>query len=738
MVPLYVENTGTEPVFLTYYTALHSLRHFTLKNEQNVTRENPLLLKPGDNYKIQVYFHPYLVGFYVAILAFEFKPDLHPSSSPFYIVRFIEAYRPRPIPHWTSEAPSIIVDGKLPKNRMWRLRQKEIQLQEDIKRYNIPNSKQDYASMVKCSKDNNLLVLEVPGLSENGTSVTPGYELLVWPLGERGEKYRGYIHCVEQDRITLGFSPKLLLRFDDSMKFSVNFCINRLTLRIQHRVLEMASEYKQLLFPSVSHSPTQQPQLPRLSLFDSNLERNPEQYKAVQHIVAGSSRPAPYLVYGPPGTGKTVTLVEAIKQVVKLQPFSHILVCAPSNSATDFLCEKILADVENSQVLRMYACSHNRKTIPHELKECCNLEEDVYIFPSKDRLMEYRVIITTVFTAGRLVAANIPLGHFTHMFLDEAGRPFETECLIPVAGLLNVECTQLVLAGDPKQLGPVVKSPIAMKYGLGVSLLERLMNHISLYKKQNGKFNERFITKLLQNYRSHPAILEIPNELFYGGELQACADEKLCNTFCGWEYLPKKDFPVIFHGVIGHEKHDVNNPSFFNMAEVEVLMDYLKKLLEVQENKKFAIEPADIAIITPYNKQVRITSSEHKTFLEYNTCACQCVCQVGSVEEFLGEERKVIMVSTVRGGSFEYLTLDQQFDIGFLKNEKRFNVAVTRAKALMIVVGNPIVLNMYPAWSSFIRYCRMEGGYTGFGQAEKKEYKEDIEPMSIEPQEEDT
>lgn len=130
-------------------------------------------------------------------------------------------------------------------------------------------------------------------------------------------------------------------------------------------------------------------------LFDRNLEKNPEQYQAVQHIVAGSSKPAPYLVFGPPGTGtagtsvtpglcssltvlsnlgcpvcsgKTVTVVEAIKQIEKTQVSCHILACAPSNSAADLLCRKILDHVDEHKVFRMYASSRDPNVVPEELK----------------------------------------------------------------------------------------------------------------------------------------------------------------------------------------------------------------------------------------------------------------------------------------------------------------------------------------------------------------------------------
>uniref|UniRef100_A0AAQ5ZAQ5 RNA helicase n=1 Tax=Amphiprion ocellaris TaxID=80972 RepID=A0AAQ5ZAQ5_AMPOC len=786
VIKLNVKNTGTEPVYFTYYTALHWLKYFTLMDEHKVTKLSPLSLKPGDSYEIQVQFNCSLVGFYPATLAFEFKPDLQPSSAAFYIVRFIEAqcitslglelapeapYKPRSLPVWTAEAPCEIVDGQQPEGlSVMRLQYEvvlkkyqiplymkqliqslkrptsssdkrallesplswenytekfelllyleELQMEVDIKRYNIPNDEKECAVMYQDPQNKKLLVLEVPGVSENRPSVLRGDQLLVCPVGETKVKYRGYVHCVQLDQVKLGFSSKLLDRFIEGMQFSVEFTVNRLTVRLQHRAAELATTHRlgKVLFPAAPPFACQQTEL-----FDCKLERNPEQYRAVQHIVAGSSKPAPYLVFGPPGTGKTVTLVEAIKQIEKTEHSCHILACAPSNSATDLLCKKILEHVDEHKVYRMYASSWDPKMVPGELKACCNLVGECYTFPAKEELMKYRIMVTTLFTAGRLVTGGIPTGHFTHVFVDEAGHAVEPECVIPLAGLLNAESGQVVLAGDPKQLGPILRSPFALKFGMGISLLERLMTDFPVYCKEDGVFNNCFVTKLLCNYRSHPAILKVPNELFYDGELQVCADEILRNSYCRWEYLPKMGFPVIFHGVAGIDQREKTSPSFFNVAEVEVLMDYVRKLLLSHGKRGLStIAPRDIGIIAPYRKQVqKIRKALEKVGKDFKFKNMNTL-KVGSVEEFQGQERKVIMVSTVRS-SPDYTDYDKMFNLGFVKNEKRFNVAVTRAKALLIVVGNPVVLNTDPTWAHFIKYCQDEGGYTGFTHAEEDE-----------------
>ncbi|KAJ3586909.1 hypothetical protein NHX12_013301 [Muraenolepis orangiensis] len=779
VVRLCVKNAGTTAVYFTYYTLLNWLKCFQMHDEQKVTRARPLTLEPGDKYEIQLMFQASLVSFYPATMAFEFKPNLLPSSVAFHIVRYVQVQRITSLGkelapwHPTKSSPSLLclpqmnalllmdsglkvsptrdrkalLEGPLTMENYCDRFQLLLYLEEqqmlvDIKRYNIPNSDGEYAPMYRDKADKKLLVLKVPGVAENRPSVLRGDKILVCPEGKRGVKYCGHVHAVELESVKLGFSSKLLDGFVDGMRFSVEFTVGRMPLRLQHLAAELAVDNG----------------LGEVLLFDRQLEKNQEQYKAVQHIVAGTSKPAPYLVFGPPGTGKTVTVVEAIKQIHKTQASCHILACAPSNSAADLVCKKVLDHVDRNKVFRLYASSLDRRRVPTELKDCCNLTGEVYEYPSREDLMKYSIIVTTLCTAGRLVTGGLPLGHFSHVFVDEAGHAVETECIIPIAGLLQPESGQVVLAGDPKQLGPILRSPLVQRFGMGRSLLERLMETIPVYQgiivdegeedkvvdDEDGNeeesmrlfYDPRFVTKLLCNYRSHPAILKMPNILFYGQELKVCADPMLRNSYCAWEYLPKMDFPVIFHGVTGLDEQEASSPSFFNRAEVEHLMNYVRKLLEKDGRKgRSRISAKDIGIITPYRKQVlKIRKALQILEKELKISNLSMALKVGSVEEFQGQERTVILVSTVRS-SAQYTDHDNKFTLGFVKNEKRFNVAVTRAKALLIMVGNPRVLCVDPVWNSFIEYCKDNGGYTGYSYTEEEDVVEKLATLyiSIEP-----
>uniref|UniRef100_A0AAX7TW10 RNA helicase n=1 Tax=Astatotilapia calliptera TaxID=8154 RepID=A0AAX7TW10_ASTCA len=695
VVRFHIVNKGTDNIHLTYYTLMFTNSSFFFFR---------LFFPPGESYEVEVKYILNHYGYFPATMYFEFCPDL-PGSVPFCIVREIEAaaqtplavelgpvapYKPFRVAAY-KPVDTIIVDGVPPDRRRMEdseylsptakqklasvkgllscplkmknyshrfhllLHLEEIQMEVDIRKYDLLNQ-----TMTQDQGNRKLLKLRVPGVAENRPSVLRGDCLRVSKSEDTVQPitvYTGYVHRVELDSVKLGFSKKM---------------------------------------------------------FNRQLENNPEQHAAVQRIVAGSSKPAPHLVFGPPGTGKTITVVEAINQVSKADPSAHILACAPSNSACDLLCERLQVNMDSHQIYRVYANSRDPNS------KYCNWDEskDSFVPPQKEVTMKYKVVVTTMVTAGRLVSGGIPVGHFSHVFVDEGGQAVEPECVIAIAGLLDAEKGQLVLAGDPKQLGPILRSPFAIEHGLGLSLLERLMRHNSLYQKNtDGHFDTRFVTKLLRNYRSHSAILKIPNELFYENELQVFADQWERETYCNWEYLPKKGFPVIFHGVMGKDEREANSPSFFNVSEIEVLIDYLTKLMETQGKKGLPkLSATDIGIIAPYRKQVNM----HGAHLSLSRWSDLKELKVGSVEEFQGQERKIIMVSTVRS-SINYVKMDRDFNIGFLSNEKRFNVALTRARSLLIVVGNPVILKKDPTWEKFISYCVKEKGYTGFDFSDVEE-----------------
>uniref|UniRef100_A0A8C5A7M7 RNA helicase n=1 Tax=Gadus morhua TaxID=8049 RepID=A0A8C5A7M7_GADMO len=319
---------------------------------------------------------------------------------------------------------------------------------------------------------------------------------------------------------------------------------------------------------------------------------NTSQREAVRRVLAGECRPTPYILFGPPGTGKTITLIEAVLQVYHFVPSSRVLVCTPSNSAADLVCVRL----HHSGYLHVASLARINASCRQEevLRPYSKAGEDVR------QAAFHRIVVTTCSSAGMLHHIGLQVGHFTHAFLDEAGQATEPEALIPLT-LVSEKDGQIVLAGDPCQLGPVVKSNLATAFALGMSMLERLMAN-PLYCRAEWGYNPLMVTKLMYNYRSHEALLRLPSKLFYHGELCVRAPKSVVNSLCDWKRLPTKGFPLLFHGIRGTEMREGANPSWFNPGEAVQAMLYCCQLVKRLYNP---ISPADIGIIAPYRKQVR-------------------------------------------------------------------------------------------------------------------------------------
>ncbi|KAI0263051.1 P-loop containing nucleoside triphosphate hydrolase protein [Gloeopeniophorella convolvens] len=341
--------------------------------------------------------------------------------------------------------------------------------------------------------------------------------------------------------------------------------------------------------------------------------------KRILSLPPGAS--APFILFGPPGTGKTVTIVEAIKQILRLDPIARLLVCAPSNSAADIIAQRLSGTLGTNSLFRFYAPSRERKTVP----------------------------------------------------ADEAGQATEPETMVAVKNIASAT-TKVVLSGDPKQLRPIVRSAVADALGLGISYLERLMER-DAYRgpdSHGASSNvEESYVKLLKNYRSHHEIIRFPSARFYNEELEPCGEATSINSCLNLTPLVLRKFPVIFCSVAGQDMREASSPSFFNPQEA----------MQCQKLR------AALRQIAPEIK-------------------------VGSVEEFQGDERRIIIITTVRS-SRDFVSYDLRYTLGFVANPRRFNVAVTRAKALLIVVGDPLVLGLDPLWRAFLNSVHAGGGWRG-------------------------
>jgi len=270
--------------------------------------------------------------------------------------------------------------------------------------------------------------------------------------------------------------------------------------------------------------------------------------------------------------------------------------------------------------------------------------------------------------------------------------------LIPISFFAN-ENTNVILAGDPNQLGPVIKSGPASDAGLGKSFLQRLMFIRNIYglATHAGKT----IVDLQRNRRSHGAIIAWPNRYLYEDIMLAHAIPVVARLFLQSEVLVKKGFPIVFHGIKGKELRGRHSPSYLNIHEASVVRDYCLRLVGDHENK---IYPDEIGVIAPYKSQVRAI----RELLRPPGVGLKEVT-VGSVEQFQGQERKVIIFATTRSNS----EVDKRKAMGFVQNRQRMNVAITRAQSLLIVVGDPEVLGKDELWRTFLNYASLRGGWTG-------------------------
>jgi helicase MOV-10 len=218
-------------------------------------------------------------------------------------------------------------------------------------------------------------------------------------------------------------------------------------------------------------------------------------------------------------------------------------------------------------------------------------------------------------------------------------------------------------------------------------MMERIMSLDNYKYDQLYGYNSTFIVQLVENFRSHPSIFEFSNEEFYNSRLVSRQKEETANFAIGWNLLPNKNYPVIFHANTTASARKRGGTSMFNQGELNVVKKYVTALLDDGINGK-KVEPSDIGIISPYSAQNKKLKKMFTNGIE-----------IGTVDYFQGREKLVIIFSCVRS---------QTKTVGFLNNQKRLNVALTRAKALQIIIGNPETLRMDKYWRKLIEMCEQK------------------------------
>ncbi|XP_029828142.3 putative helicase MOV-10 [Ixodes scapularis] len=519
-----------------------------------------------------------------------------------------------------------------------------------------------------------------PWLEEGRLPPRVGDRVLLRPCGMDSRiRYEGFVHQLMSEEALLKLSPGFNeeLQRNPSCVWELHFQLNRTPLRRCHMAVRLARPLlDSVLFPKDWMAAKSRAPSVKLELVNGDL--NELQQTAVRDIFGGVSGQLPYIVWGPPGTGKTVTLVETILQIVLNLKHSRVLACAPSNSAADLLVEKLWnsGKLAPSDIVRLLGFQRDLELVPAGIRHLCLSTE------SLETASRRRIVVATVITAGSLYSLGLPPDHFTHGFLDEAGQATEPESLVAL-GLVSLGGGSLVLGGDPLQLGPVIRSRLATRGGLGTSLLERLV-----------LTNERCpvpVTQLRNSYRCPQALLDPYSTLFYGALLRSQVTDQDRGL------LP--EFPVLFHAVRGRAQREGSCPSWFNAAEAVQTVRYLQRAYG-----PWCLRACEVGLLTPYRRQ----GLKLRLLMESLGLAAP---KVGSAEEFQGQERRLIVVSTVRGS--ESLDAENPEVLDFLFCSRRFNVAISRASAMLIIVGNPDVLALDSNWKALMEYCRAHGAYVG-------------------------
>lgn len=433
---------------------------------------------------------------------------------------------------------------------------------------------------------------------------------------------------------------------------------------------------------------------------------NATQEKAVNEVLRAKDVA---IVHGPPGTGKTTTLVEAINETLMRE--TQVLVCAQSNMAVDWISERLVDRGVN--VLRignptrvddkMLSFTYERRFEAHpdypqlwsirklirELRQQRKRGDDRWhqrmdSLKSRATELELRihnelfgearvVACTLVGSAGRLLEGK----KFATVFIDEAAQALEAACWIPLR-----RANRVVLAGDHCQLPPTVKSVEAMRGGLGRTLMERLVE-----QKPDA------VTLLRIQYRMNEQIMRFSSEWFYKGMVVA-ADS------VGHRGILDYDSPIEWIDAAVEEQFVGDTFGRINKAEADLTLDTLERYLTKIGRQRIESEHIDVGVISPYRAQVqylRQQIAKRPFFKPFRN-----IVSMNTVDGFQGQERDIILISLVRSNS--------DGDIGFLRDLRRMNVAITRARMKLIILGNVETMTNHPFYRKLYEYVERCNG----------------------------
>ena len=443
---------------------------------------------------------------------------------------------------------------------------------------------------------------------------------------------------------------------------------------------------------------------------------NASQEKAVNEILRAKDVA---IVHGPPGTGKTTTLVEAINETLMRE--SQVLVCAQSNMAVDWISEK-LTD-RGVSVLRignptrvndkMLGFTYERRFEAHadypqlwairkairelrhqhkgrderfhqKLERLKSRAAEIEIRINAELFSEARVIASTlVGSANRLLEGQ----RFDTVFIDEAAQALEAACWIPVR-----RASRVILAGDHCQLPPTVKSIAALKGGLGKTLMERL-----------AEIKPSCVTLLQVQYRMNEQIMRFSSNYFYGGKVLTAPQIKY-RGILDYDIPIEWDSPqdTTLTEYPGHTGENFIGDTYgrINKGEAQLTLEKLQQYFRKIGKQRILDEHIDVGVISPYRAQVQYLRQlirKHDFFKPFRK-----LISINTVDGFQGQERDIILISLVRD--------NEQGQIGFLRDLRRMNVAITRARMKLIILGNVETLTRHPFYRQLYEYIQELNG----------------------------
>jgi ATP-dependent RNA/DNA helicase IGHMBP2 len=447
---------------------------------------------------------------------------------------------------------------------------------------------------------------------------------------------------------------------------------------------------------------------------------NDTQKAAIEKIIAANEL---VVVHGPPGTGKTTTIVQAIKHLLQIDK-QQILVVAPSNTAVDLLTEKlteqgisvlrvgnparvseqlmqltldgkIAAHPSNKEIRQLKKQANEYRNLAQKYKRnfgASEREQRKALFTEARQIMkevlrlELYIINDLLNKAQVITATLVGSNHHTvksltyhTVFIDEAAQALEPACYIPI-----LKAKKLVLAGDHQQLPPTIKSMEAARAGLGISLMEK---SVALHPAA--------VSLLQTQYRMHETIMGFPSAEFYKNQLQAAASVAHHRLF-------DDDLPLVFIDTAGcgFEEQSLGT-STYNMEEAGFLLKHFGLLVDVLLQKYPAADFPTVGIISPYRQQV-LTLKE-RLANHGNWVHLLPKIAVNTIDSFQGQERDIIYISLTRSNAAA--------DIGFLADTRRLNVAMTRARKKLVVIGDSATLSKNGFYGRFIEYAQANNSY---------------------------